>query len=1184
MISLFDVNSIKAESADLAFNMSENLIAEFSQVLAQGYCCQIGYSGGKDSTVIINAAIEAMRRCIESGVIAKDHPLVAITVDTLQEPEPIQAYVPFVHRAISAYCQNLGINLFLEIVSPPIYEELMVLFAGAQKLPATSASGRSADCSIIWKVDTSIRALKRIKSSLPKIYQNTTWISASGSRSDESSRRSKNMKKQGVSDLKATHLINQIETDNENGKAKGVYKFAPIHDWDTPEVISYLHHAGPNPISSTLVNKRIASYGTNFGLLLAIYGEGSNEVCEVISLDSENKAEQKGCGKIARFGCVTCGMVSEDHSSIEIKQYARWGRFGNNTQRFRDYIIRVSSDVNQRAFHARAYDPMANNNVFLQPNTLKARVLEKMVFYSSQITEDMKAIHHDFVASVKNGTVNSDVGIVDIMNDETLRGDVKAEYVQMYTERLAERPMFEFFTEKHALLLSLMWSLHGVAALPYRPIAILDKVQKGERIPFPLTNQELNEKRALMGLAKWNDASVLERTIPDALVAQVFEPSKLSFGQLKSQFGDELNEHHLSPLLPRTISAIHTMENIQFDALGATINWPKTRAYNTRKFKLSYSKSMPEGVESIKAKDHGTGRMMDLESNPVLKSELLELARKEYDDMIDLHAVQAGLSIKEAEEILSEAGEPVGFEVAHSFNNQMVYTSDVKFYSDALRTRQERNKQASMRKREFNKKTQSYEAHRASLRVYKATAESLLEKQTASEVSYWLPEFTMVRENAIDIHQVRDINIDDVDNKFVFDDYLFNAFLSDGGWAKIVATHNISLNKSLREKKPVRRYYGSLPVYYITNNTGLSATVSFESYMQSTLKRTELFDHAGLYSLANQSYEKLSKHPYVIGMNEHREQKIEHLLATRYLRNSRRTSIKNALRTHEKMSSKQIMVLNNVTQRLVKFTEQYVDISTQYIAANTMSAFFTSCESRQKLLEMWLHDYSNILTSANKALNILATTTEREIINQDFDTKMAFTNAVYRQYVMAGGKIAREVKKPLEAFNAIQDQATDTSIAAFSAIYEPVGIIEQPMNVFSLWIKKFYSNINPYGIVFALARNIAFTHKMPYLCPVTNTSNANAQDKLEKRKVDAISHTNAMRNALQVSTYSYLIAKEVSEQAQENNLLASRKASLTKMSKAAKNEKLQSLMKGSINQIAAMRNQRSMQSSKPIVA
>ena len=234
---------------------------------------------------------------------------------------------------------------------------------------------------------------------------------------------------------------------------------------------------------------------------------------------------------------------------------------------------------------------------------------------------------------------------------------------------------------------------------------------------------------------------------------------------------------------------------------------------------------------------------------------------------------------------------------------------------------------------------------------------------------------------------------------------------------------------------------------------------------------------------------------------------------------------------------------------------------------------------------MWLHDYANTLTSANKALITLATTNERVIINQDFDTKMAFTNAVYRQYVIAGKAIAREVKKPLEAFDAIQEQATHTSVAAFSATYEPVGVIEQPMNEFSHWIKKFYSNINPYGIVFALARNIAFTHKMPYLCPVTTeTSKANTQDKREKRKASAISHTNAMREALEVSKYSILIAKEISEQGQENKLLASRQASLTNMSKIAKSEKLQNLMKGSMNKIAEMRNQRSKQLGKSIAA
>ena len=62
-------------------------------------------------------------------------------------------YVPFAHQQIKAYCERHDINLHLELVSPPLHQQLMVLYAGAQKLFATSASGRSADCSSIFKIE-----------------------------------------------------------------------------------------------------------------------------------------------------------------------------------------------------------------------------------------------------------------------------------------------------------------------------------------------------------------------------------------------------------------------------------------------------------------------------------------------------------------------------------------------------------------------------------------------------------------------------------------------------------------------------------------------------------------------------------------------------------------------------------------------------------------------------------------------------------------------------------------------------------------------------------------------------------------------------------------------------------------------------------------------------------------------
>lgn len=81
------------------------------------------------------------------------------------------------------------------------------------------------------------------------------------------------MQNQGVSDLKSTKLLSII--DSEGTKAFGkVYNFAPIADWSTPDVINYLNHAGVESCSPTLPNQRIPAYIDNFGLLLAIYGEG----------------------------------------------------------------------------------------------------------------------------------------------------------------------------------------------------------------------------------------------------------------------------------------------------------------------------------------------------------------------------------------------------------------------------------------------------------------------------------------------------------------------------------------------------------------------------------------------------------------------------------------------------------------------------------------------------------------------------------------------------------------------------------------------------------------------------------------------------------------------------------------------------------------------------------------------
>lgn len=1158
MIKLFDVNSIKAKAAHDAYVLYDEMVNEYLELLKLGCCFQIGFSGGKDSTVVLQGAVEAMRIAIESGIIDSDQPLVAITVDTLLEPEAIQSYLPFTHENIQKYCDEHNISLHLKIVSPPIYQHLMILYAGAQKLPATAASGRNSDCSVIWKIDTSVAALKSIKESLPRKYQQSPWISISGSRSDESTRRSGNMEKQGVKGVKAQEVIDRVNsTEKSAGKT---FKFAPISDWSTPDVMSYLSHVGTQPLAQTLVNERIPAFSPNFGLLLAIYGEGSNDVCSVVSLDE--KTEQSGCGgKTARFGCVTCAMTSEDHSSIELKKHARWARFGDSTQRFRDFIVRISSDVKYRAFHARAYDPSTNNNVFLQPNVLKASVLEKMVWYASQITEDSKAIHLEAVKRFEAGDMDADVGVMDIMQDNTLSASVKEQYKEMYIKRLIKAPMFALFTEQHAVLLSLLWSLHGVAALPFRPAAILDNVQKGKRIPFPLTNAELNAKFSAQGLPAWNDKSRLNNTIPDALVAQIFTPAKKSFQELLDEHGDKLNESHLINLLPFPIK--DASEHVTAANNIGDFSYVRNHVSPTfiREFELTYTLNPVTNEESVKAKESKSGKVIKLEDNLLLKNELLALGKNDFDEYIGNLANSTGMLDHEAMDILRENGEEVSVSKVHGFANQKMFLSNVVFTDDTFKTRQEAGKKFSARKRTYNKSTKKFEAGRSSLRVYNSQLEPALAKQLSTTVQYWVPDFSTTIAPTIDLHEAQDLTPQERKQSFVIDDSTFEEWLLTGGWDNIVSQHNNKLRGQLSSKQNVRAFFGTSPVYYITNNTGITASESFGKYMEKTLRRTEMFQMVNIFSIANLPYEKIAAYSNVVTMQEHRAQKVQHLLAVRHIKNIRRKETKLNLDDHISTNAITTKSLANITSRLKTFIAQYNEVAQTYLATTFLNRLCNVNSTRMKQMEIWFNDFNQCILSADKALNVLATQQERKLINDDFDSKTHFISIYLKEIKQLKENIAQCLDAPKALTKELLTLKKEDLFKG-GADYETDKAVE-----LSGWLGKYNKNCNRFIMAHGISKALSYTLKVPYRCPVTGANeSSNTKDKIEKRYQKA---TQKFNECLALNSFSGPLSVLAVSHAETEHI----HQSVGSITNEGKSNKLSSLMSGQLDLISKLRNQ-----------
>jgi 3'-phosphoadenosine 5'-phosphosulfate sulfotransferase (PAPS reductase)/FAD synthetase len=1148
VMDLFNLDSYKAEESMNAFDKSEELINEYLTLLKEGYCLQIGFSGGKDSTCILNGAIEAMARGIKAGVIEKERPLVVITVDTLLEPAPIQCYLPFAHKQVSIKAAESDINLFIKTISPPIQDQLMTLFAGAQKLLATASSGRSADCSKIWKIDLGVKELRLIKSSLPVRYQRSSWISVSGSRSSESPRRKNNMLNQNVLSVQAQKLIENIKVAEQSVKGN-VFRFAPIGHWSSADVISYLTHAGNAPMVRPVPGCVISSYGQNFGLLLAIYGESSgSDVCDVAIIDDANKSETSGCGngRVARFGCVTCTLVAEDKTAKESFEYPRWSRFGDSTLRLRDYLSRVSDDITLRSFHARAYDNSANNNVFLQPNSLRSRVLEKMVWYASQISLDYQKIHIEFKNLHERNELGLDVGIQDIMNDITLTESVKNQYIDCYTSRMLEGPLYTLFSKEHAVLLSFLWALHGVASQPYQPVSIYDSVfNKGKSIPFPPTNAELNAKRQLQGLPTISEELKRQR-LPDAVVARLFTPVSSTYSELKSKLGGSLKASDLREFMPFQIDDYWQIKNIQFDALGGVVNYPVTRSLFTRKFNLSYNIT-GTGQEEVKAKCLATKKQIKLVQGSTLYNELLDLGRQDYALELEHASNEEGVSIEEMEAFRKEQNSSFGIQSTHEFSNQAIYTSSVTYFDkSAKKTKKQPLKCWSARKRVFDKAAGKYVAGRSSLKTYTASIKTSLSNQLEQTVSYWVPDDSVEKVCLIGTHQSeRDFEIK---NGINFDSDVFE-YWKDYGWDQLLKLHEQSLRKCIRNKLPLRKFMGTAPVYHLTNNTGLSISEKLVHFLHKTLKRTELFDKAGLYDLANLSEKRLLSIPTLISMSEHRSQKAQHLLAVRHVRHLQNSHIKTDFINVACAELQNKQVYKNISQRLHDFTLQFESIANAYLASDFLGLFATNSNERRKKYEIWLSEFAPVLSTVDAMLTVLATKAEMKLVDMDFELKQLLVMDLEQKTSELKQSLIKSV--PVEAVESIIDQVKQGGaiIHTQGTQYIPTVNISKNIDVICGWIKSNYSKTNAFLLAHGFTTSIAYMVNQDYINPVfTVKPSTNSDEKKLTRRVAAELHWAKGLNKLDLKSHDCLsplftsvgveVLKRVATKKQDNKLIS----------------------------------------------
>jgi len=241
----------------------------------------IGFSGGKDSTVMLMLVWIALQRIRDEfpQPYQLRRPVHVVCNDTMVENPIISSYVEDVLAKIEVAAREQGLPIFVKKTTPKLEETFWFNLIG-KGYPVPNNSFR-------WCTD---RLKIRPTSSFlhDQIDEKGEAIVLLGTRYDESKTRERSIKKHEV----------QGSRINKHPTSLNTYVYAPIKTMMVEEVW-YVINAVDSP------------WGYDNAILFKIYSDASADDYECPTVVT-NK-EHKTCGQ-SRFGCWTCTVVSEDKS------------------------------------------------------------------------------------------------------------------------------------------------------------------------------------------------------------------------------------------------------------------------------------------------------------------------------------------------------------------------------------------------------------------------------------------------------------------------------------------------------------------------------------------------------------------------------------------------------------------------------------------------------------------------------------------------------------------------------------------------------------------------------------------------------------------------------------------------------------------------------------------------------
>lgn len=350
-------------------NTFEDLISEIRYVYeSDDRPWIIGYSGGKDSTTVVELVYEML---LSMAPVDRHKNVYIISSDTLIENPLIKTYLSKMNKLLGEAAVKDGLPIKSCMVTPEHNNTFWTNVIG-KGLPTPRMNGTFRWCTDRLKIKPSADKIKEIMADEGKEV-----VVLLGVRKAESQARKRRIEGREL----ANRLLNRHET------IPNAYVYNPIVELTTDDVWDILleHNDGRTP------------WNSDNNELVALYSDADSGECPFAGMS--NSGQTQSCGQ-SRFGCWVCTVVKEDKS---LNGFIRTGhRELIPLAEFRTWImsIRDKSEFREKKHRDGTVYQTKDGNMGYGPFTWETRklILKKLLETQQEIgyelitLEELKAI------------------------------------------------------------------------------------------------------------------------------------------------------------------------------------------------------------------------------------------------------------------------------------------------------------------------------------------------------------------------------------------------------------------------------------------------------------------------------------------------------------------------------------------------------------------------------------------------------------------------------------------------------------------------------------------------------------------------------------------------------------------------------------------------------------------------